>query len=83
MVSSSPSGITARACSASTSLPLAFSVDQETTASRRLSSSTHPTTYSVSTFVEKDVDLLDVSFLNLLRNRRDEFVSVRFALSTV
>ena len=28
--------------------------------------SPHPTTYSVANFVEKDADLLDVSFLSLL-----------------
>jgi hypothetical protein len=45
MVSWSRSGIAAKDCSASTSLRLAFLVDQETTASRRLSLSTtspHP-----------------------------------------
>ncbi|KAH6891643.1 chitin synthase 6 [Coprinopsis sp. MPI-PUGE-AT-0042] len=38
-------------------------------------SSPHPTTYSVANFVEKDADLLDVSFLTLLRGSRDGFVS--------
>jgi hypothetical protein len=40
-------------------------------------SSTHSTTYSVSNFVVKDADLLDVSFLTLLRSSRDGFISVR------
>ncbi|KAH6913011.1 hypothetical protein BKA70DRAFT_1531748 [Coprinopsis sp. MPI-PUGE-AT-0042] len=38
-------------------------------------SSPHPTTYSIANFVEKDADLLDVSFLTLLRGSRDGFVS--------
>ncbi|KAH6899274.1 P-loop containing nucleoside triphosphate hydrolase protein [Coprinopsis sp. MPI-PUGE-AT-0042] len=34
-----------------------------------------PTTYSVANFVEKDADLLDISFLTLLRSGRDGLVS--------